>query len=435
MKSIKERLRDKRDGKAWSEKEIVDFVSGVVDGRVSSAQAAAFLMAACTRGLTPEEVTHLTLAMAASGERIPKGLHTRPVVDKHSTGGVGDKVSLLLAPLAASCGLAVPMISGRGLGHTGGTVDKLESVPGMVMTLPVHRLHDLLKNHHLFMAAQSPQLAPADRILYALRDVTGTVENVGLITTSILSKKLAEGLDGLVMDVKVGDAAFMPDLAEAEDLAMMLLQVSRIAGLPLHILFTRMDRPLGRAMGNWVEVVEAETALADRTTASANLVEVTTELVAHMLLIGGLTTDVEQARNTVHEVWDSGAAHAEFHQMLRRQGGDYERGRAEHTSVPHRTVYAAESGWVNTIDAKQLALAVVEAGGGRKIETDVIDPHVGIVLNLGVGDPIQPEAPVAVITASTPAQLDVLEHAVQQALQTTTAPIESEPSMIIQCWT
>lgn len=432
MKSIKELLRTKRDGHSLSAEEIEYFVTQTVTHEASAAQVAAFLMASCTRGLTMEETTALTLAMARSGEQLPGVSSARRRIDKHSTGGVGDKVSLLLAPLAVACGLDVPMISGRGLGHTGGTLDKLESVDGLTTDLSMQQMTGLLQAHHLFLAGQTPTIVPADRIMYALRDVTGTVENVGLITASILSKKIAEGLDGLVMDLKVGSAAFLPTLQEAELLAASMREVCTSIGLPVTFVFTRMDRPLGKAVGNWVEMVEAEAALAGLV--QRDLAEVTTELVARMIMLSDVSIGYEEARTTVIDRWKSGQAHIIFHEMLTRQGGNWIRSMERYASLPRLDILAAENGYIDDISARELANILSSAGAGRRREDDLIDPAVGVVMHHPPGTPVQKGQPLATVHASAENALRTLRDELSELIKTTTAPVVREPSMILQVW-
>lgn len=432
MKSIKELLRTKRDGLPLSAEEIEDFVTQTVSHQASPAQVAAFLMASCTRGLTMEETSALTLSMARSGEQLPRAGSARRRIDKHSTGGVGDKVSLLLAPLAVACGLDVPMISGRGLGHTGGTLDKLESVDGLTTDLSMQEMTGLLEAHHLFMAGQTPTLVPADRIMYALRDVTGTVENVGLITASILSKKIAEGLDGLVMDLKVGSAAFLTTLTEAEQLAASMREVCTSIGMPVTFVFTRMDRPLGKAVGNWVEMVEAEAALAGLV--QRDLAEVTTELVARMIMLSDTSIGYEQARTTVIDRWKSGQAHVIFHEMLARQGGNWLRSMERYASLPRVDILASGDGYVDDIAARDLANVVSSAGAGRRREDDRIDPAVGVVIHQPPGSPVQKGQPLATVHASAEKAAITLRDELSGLIKTTTAPVVREPSMILQVW-
>jgi pyrimidine-nucleoside phosphorylase len=399
IQPIKELLRRKRDGGVWSDAEVARFVQGVTTKEVTDAQSAAFLMAACIHGLTVEETASLTTHMANSGARLQRGLTSRPAIDKHSTGGVGDKVSLLLSPLAISCGLAVPMISGRGLGHTGGTVDKLESIFGMNMELPMHRCSELLRKNFGFMSAATEEIAPADRRLYALRDATGTVENVGLITASILSKKLAEGLDGLVMDVKVGRGAFMKTFDDARKLGTSIASVAAAAGLPCTIVYTDMNAPLGRSIGNWNEVVEAEQALASYDEADARLRSITEQLVAEMLLLAKVTSTDEEALHAVRAAWRSGIAHETFHRMLREQGGNWRESvrRAQHHCISH-PVSSVETGRLD-VDAMNLAMAVLMEGGGRLRNGDRIDPYVGIDLLRQPGDDVTAGDVVCIVHA------------------------------------
>lgn len=431
MKSpVKEMLRAKRDGNVWSTEEVEHFVHGIVHGHVSLAQCGAFLMAACTRGLTPEEVAALTLAMAKNGAHIPRHVSSRPTIDKHSTGGVGDKVSLLLTPLAVACGLAVPMISGRGLGHTGGTVDKLESVPGYRTILPMQELIELLRTQHFFMAGQSADLAPADRTLYHVRDVTGTVENIGLLTSSILSKKFAEGLDGLVMDMKVGGAAFMPTLEGARALAHSMQEVCKIAGLPCTFVFTHMDGVLGRTVGNYLEIEEAALALQG-TDVAPDLEEVTVELVARMIQLAR-NGDVEEHRREVRTVWASGKGYEVFEQMIRAQGGIWPI--AESIAVFKREVVATTSGTLAALDGRAIAVACLHAGAGRLKESDTIDYQAGVTLLRREGDVVHEGDVVATVQASQDDRCIELHRALQQLLLTTTASETQRPSMIIDVW-
>jgi len=427
---VKELLRAKRDGHEWTSSEIEAFVEGVVYGGVSHAQCGAFLMAACTCGLTPEETAALTMAMARSGVHIPRGSSIRPMIDKHSTGGVGDKVSLLLTPLAVASGLAVPMISGRGLGHTGGTVDKLESVPGYRTIMPMAELIELLRSQHFFMAGQSEDLAPADRILYHLRDVTGTVENVGLITSSILSKKFAEGLDGLVMDMKVGDAAFMPTIESAQELARSMQRVCSIANLPCTFVFTRMNGVLGWTVGNFLEMEEAASAL-QCINVHPELEEVTVELVAQMLRLAQAGS-MDEHRSTVRSVWRSGSGFDVFQRMIQTQGGEWPV--SVLPSVVKHEILAQADGFLAPIDGRSLAIACMHAGAGRLRETDVIDHMAGLVLHVREGDPVRRGEVLAIVQATDVEKSQQLQRSVAPLLQTTTAPAKQRPSMIIDVW-
>lgn len=452
MRMMKELLRHKREGHTWTRAEIDAFVHGVVHSTVSEAQAAAFLMAVCINGMDSHETAALTMAMATNGEEIPRRLTQRPAIDKHSTGGVGDKVSILLAPIAVACGLTVPMISGRGLGHTGGTLDKLESVRGFRTQLDMPELTSLLTSNYLFMAGQTQNLAPADRILYALRDVTGTVENITLLTASILSKKLAEGLDGLVMDMKVGNGAFMPTIEGAQQLAESIRTVCLEVELPVSFVFTRMDQPLGHSIGNWLEMVEAEATLREsvpkegslrdgvsgegslRDGASSELIEVTVALASQMLLLAGVVNDVDEAVARVNEVWNSGEAHAAFHAMIRAQGGDWQASVDYYGPFQPLTVIAEADGFVAALHAREVGLAALHAGAGRMRESDVIDHVAGIVLRKRVGDSVERGDVLAEVYAKDNVRRDVLAKQVLSLYEMTTAPHTGEPSVIIDVW-
>ncbi len=319
-RSTPEILGDKRDGKALPPAEIADLVRGFVEGRVADYQMAAFAMAVFFRGMTREETVALTLAMRDSG--IVVNLDDVPgrKVDKHSTGGVGDKVSLALAPMVAACGVPVPMVSGRGLGHTGGTLDKLEAIPGFSVNLPLARFRELVRDVGTCMIGQTAEIAPADKRLYALRDVTATVESIPLIVASILSKKLAEGIDGLVLDVKFGSGAFMREPDDARRLATALVEVTKGAGKDCVAWLTRMDRPLGRAVGNALETVEAFELLHGR--GPDDLREVTLALGATMLTLGGVARDDAHGRTLLEEAIASGRAAEVARRMVAAQGGD-----------------------------------------------------------------------------------------------------------------
>ena len=432
MKSVKELLRQKRDGHEFSPDEIRQFIDGVVASNVSSAQVGAFCMAACTRGLSVEETSALTMAMASSGvmlSRVPTG---RKRLDKHSTGGVGDKVSLLLAPLAAACGLDVPMISGRGLGHTGGTLDKLESVIGFSTQITLQEMDACLLNTGVFMAGQTHDLAPADKVLYAIRDVTGTVENVGLITASILSKKFAESLDGLVLDMKVGSAAFMQTLDQAKELAASMKRVCEAVGIPVRCVFTRMDEPLGYAVGNWLEIAEAEHALA--TSAEHALAEVTIELTSHMVHVAGLRETLQESRQLVVRQWKHGVAHQLFHHMIAQQGGRWHESVEVYAQREPAVISAQESGWVQAIDGRAVAEAVLRAGGGRMREDDHVDPSAGVVFHCERGSEVRTGDALARVYARDVRERDRLAAEIDNILQTTTAPVERKPSMILEVW-
>jgi pyrimidine-nucleoside phosphorylase len=397
-------IAKKRDGGELSAAEIADLVGGVVDGSLGDAQLGAFLMAVCCNGMTPAETAALTLAMRDSGRVLQHAHVQRPKVDKHSTGGVGDKVSLLLAPLVAAAGLAVPMVSGRGLGHTGGTIDKLAALPGYRTDLTVERFQHVLEQCGYAMAAPSAQLAPADRRMYATRDVSGTVESIPLITSSILAKKLAEGIDGLVMDVKCGRAAFMAQEHDAVALMESLVAVGRAAGIRMAALLTDMDHPLGGAIGNALEVAEVLQALDG--TCPDDLREVTLALGVEMLLLGGITADADTARATLVRLWHDGVVRQVFRHNLELQGGDPRvledanlLGRAP-VVVP---VEAQRPGFVTDVDPLALGHLVVDLGGGRRQPGDAIDPVVGLVTKKALGDAVHTGDVLAFVHARTAA--------------------------------
>lgn len=423
-----ELLRAKRDGRELTETEVEFLVQGVVRGTVSEPQAAAFLMAACIRGLSARETAALTLAMARSGTTFRFSGISKPIVDKHSTGGVGDKISLLLVPLAACCGLAVPMISGRGLGHTGGTVDKLESIVGLQLDFTEEEFAALLQRNGAFMAKQTESIAPADRILYHLRDVTGTVESIGLITASILSKKFAEGLDALVMDIKVGRGAFMATREQAEALACSMKDVAREVGLPLRVVFTAMEQPLGCAVGNWVEVQETLDALSGA--APEDIRTVTEELVTAMLLATGVAVAYDDAMQRVRAAWNSGEALQKFEQIIEAQGGDIAQSQHRYANVPRMALRASRDGFITTLHARHIGLAGITLGAGRVQSSDAIDYAAGIVFHKKVGDEVRKGEEIGFLQGERTAVFETVQHAVQQALTIGEQPPEPEPLIL-----
>jgi pyrimidine-nucleoside phosphorylase len=379
-------ITKKRDGGELSDAELRWLVAGYVRGDVPDYQMSAFAMAVVLRGMSVRETATLTLAMRDSGKRARIDKRGGPRVDKHSTGGVGDKVSICLAPLAAACGLQVPMISGRGLGHTGGTLDKLEAIPGFRVDLPLPRFQDLVREHGFALIGQTADLAPADRKLYALRDVTGTVESIPLITASILSKKLCEDLDALVLDIKVGRGAFMKTRAQARELAQSMVRVAEAAGTPVHALLTRMDAPLGRTIGNALETAEAFEVLHGG--GPEDLRECTIELLVEMLRAAGERNE-KQARKRIHAALASGAAVKRMERLVAAQGGD-PRVVREPDRLPvapvKLSVHAKKTGFVRGLDALQLAHVALRLGAGRLRSEDTIDPRVGLVLRRSVGE-------------------------------------------------
>ena len=388
-------IRKKRDGAALDRAEVDHFVAGATDGSWPDYQISALLMAIVLRGMGDEETAWLTEAMARSGARFDlQGLPGRKV-DKHSTGGVGDKTSLVLAPLAAACGVVVPMMSGRGLGHTGGTLDKLESIGGFRVDMPAREIVDALSEVGCVIVGQTRDIAPADRRLYRLRDVTATVESIPLITASIMSKKLAEGIDGLVLDVKVGCGAFMKTESDARQLAQAMVRAGRLAGVATEALLTRMDAPLGRAVGNALEVVESVETL--RGQGPRDLTELSVILAARMVLMAGRAETPEDAERQVRGALSSGAGLDRFRRMVARQGGD-----PAVADDPTRLALAAgreyarapRAGYLTGLDAMLIGRAAAALGAGRATAEDRVDHGVGIRVLASLGALVRAGEPV-----------------------------------------
>ncbi|HEY1271841.1 MAG TPA: thymidine phosphorylase [Terriglobales bacterium] len=380
-------IRRKRDGIELSAEEIGAFVRGYTNGDIPDYQASAWLMAGVLRGFTRAETAALTDAMLRSGEVLDLSDLPAPKVDKHSTGGVGDKTSLVLAPVVAAGGLLVPMISGRGLGHTGGTLDKLESIPGFNVNLPVAKFRDILGRCGCCMIGQTAEIAPADKKIYALRDVTSTVESPYLICASIMSKKLAEGMDALVLDVKTGSGAFMKEEEDAAFLAELMVETGERMGKKMVALVTDMDQPLGAYVGNSLEVMEVLEVL--RGQGPEDLSSLCLELAGWMFHLGGAAGSVEQGRVLAGKMISSGDAMEKFRQMIELQGGDA-KVIDDHKRLPHashtREVVSLRAGFVAAIQCENIGTASVVLGGGRAKKEDAVDPAVGLVLHKRVGD-------------------------------------------------
>jgi pyrimidine-nucleoside phosphorylase/thymidine phosphorylase len=393
-------IHAKRDGHAIPAAEIAALVDGFTRGEIPEYQMSAFCMAVFFRGMDGREVTALTEAMLRSGDVLDLSDVPGPKVDKHSTGGVGDKVSLALAPLAAACGVKVPMISGRGLGHTGGTLDKLEAIPGFRTDLTTDRFRALVREVGACLVGQTARLAPADKRLYALRDVTATVESIPLIAASIMSKKLAEGIDGLVLDVTVGSGAFMKSLADARALAATLAGIGRGMGKRVTALLTDMSQPLGRAVGNALEVVETIDLL--RGGGPPDLREVTVALTAEMLLLGGVAPDAAAARVAVEAAIADGRGLAKLEEIVRAQGGDA-RAIADPERLPQVPrarrwdLAAPAAGVLEAVDAEAIGLAAVALGAGRSRVEDTVDPAVGLVVHRRIGDRVERGEPLCTV--------------------------------------
>ena len=391
-------IRKKRDGIELSRPEIEYLVRAYTNGDIPDYQVSAWLMAVILRGLTRAETSVLTDAMLRSGEVLDLSEFPAKKVDKHSTGGVGDKTSLVLAPLVAVGGVMVPMISGRGLGHTGGTLDKLEAIPGFNVNLSVPKFRSVLDACGCAMIGQTAEIAPADRKLYALRDVTATVESPYLICASIMSKKLAEGVDGLVLDVKTGTGAFMKEEKDAVFLAELMVETGERMGKSMVALITNMDQPLGLNVGNALEVVECVEVL--RGQGPADLRELCLELAAWMFHLGGRAPTVEQGRVDAATILDSGKALERFRQMVELQGGDVST-IDDPTRLPHtqqtQVVKSSKSGYITAMNCEAVGTACVVLGGGREKKEDPVDPAVGIVLHHKVGDEVAAGEPLCTI--------------------------------------
>ncbi len=427
MSLPQEIIRAKRDGLALSEAEIAEFIAGLTSGDVSEGQAAAFAMAVFFRGMTLDERVALTRAMTRSGATLDwSGAKlSGPIVDKHSTGGVGDNVSLMLAPMLAACGAFVPMISGRGLGHTGGTLDKLDSIPGYVSQPDLALFSRVVTEAACAIIGQTADLAPADRRLYAIRDVTATVESVALITASILSKKLAAGLQGLVMDVKTGSGAFMPTLDASRELATSIATVASGAGLPTVSLITDMNEPLARAAGNAVEIRNAVDYLTGAKR-DPRLHRVTLALGAELLALARLATGVEAGRVALQHALDSGAAAERFERMVSGLGGPKDFLKHAHAVLPRASVLVdampERRGFVAAIDVRSVGLAVVELGGGRARAFDTIDPSVGLTGLTPIGAEVGPDAPLAQVHARNADQAEAAARRLRAAYSLSDAP-------------
>ncbi|MEJ7138751.1 thymidine phosphorylase [Amphibiibacter pelophylacis] len=428
-------IRIKRDGGALDPAMIQRFVDGLVDGSWSEGQVAALAMAIFFRGMDRAERVALTLAMRDSGERMDWCGQDLPgsVLDKHSSGGVGDKVSLMLAPLVAACGGVVPMISGRGLGHTGGTLDKFDSIPGYQTAPDLATLRRAVREAGCAIVGQTADLVPADRRLYGIRDVTATVEPVALITASILSKKLAAGLQSLVMDVKVGNGAFAPRLDVARELATSLVQVARGAGLPTHAWLTDMNQVLGTSAGNAVEVREA-IAFLTTPRRDARLLDVTLALGAELLQLGGLCATPDAARERLLHALDSGAAAERFARMVAALGGPADLlERPDHyvAEAPVvQPVLAPRSGFIAGMATRDIGVAVITLGGGRHRASDPVDGRVGFSQFVQVGQAVQAGEPLAVVHAADAASFERARADLLAALQWSDAPVASSPVLL-----
>lgn len=424
-------IRKKRDGHRLERAEIFEFVDGYTRGSIPDYQASAMLMAIFFRGLDPQETADLTEAMLRSGSVMAFPELDAAKVDKHSTGGVGDKTSLIIAPVAAAGGLVVPMISGRGLGHTGGTLDKLESIPGFRTRLTLDEFRQALRRTGAGLIGQTDDLAPADRKLYALRDVTATVESIPLISASIMSKKLAEGIDALVLDVKAGSGAFMKTPESARDLATRMVEIGRASGKRVEALISDMSQPLGRAVGNTLEVVECIETLKGR--GPEDLVEISRELTALMFVLGRADASLESARSRFDELISSGAGLRKFAEIIAGQSGDpsvvedYSR---LPRAAQERSLVAWEDGWVSALEAQAIGFASMRLGAGRERLDSVIDPAVGLVFEKKVGDAVVIGERVCTVYANDRLRMTEALAMLRAAIAISPAPVAS-PKLIL----
>ena len=418
----------KRDGKALSRQEIVFFIEGFTRGEIPDYQAAAWAMAIVWRGMTQEETLYLTQAMAESGDQLDLSAIAPNTVDKHSTGGVGDKTTLVVEPLVAACGVPVGKMSGRGLGFSGGTLDKMESIPGFHVDLSREAFVEQLLRTGVVLAGQSADLAPADGKLYALRDVTGTVPSIPLIASSVMSKKLAAGASSIVLDVKVGRGAFMPTVAEAARLARLMVEIGKRAGRRVVAVISDMNQPLGNAVGNALEVKEALDTL--RGGGPGDFREHCLVIGAHMLVLGRRAATLREARRQLIAALESGAGLAKFRELVAAQGGDV-RAIDEPSRLPRAplvsVVVSPATGYVRQVDALEVGLTAVELGAGRALKTDLIDPGVGVVVHHKVGDRVHKGDPLFTVHAADPAKRDLAIERLLRAHSLTSRPVDPLP--------
>ena len=426
-------IRKKRDGHPLSDSEIQYYIEGIANGSVSESHIAAFCMAVIFKGMSVEETFSLTDQMVKSGDKLNWKDLDGPVVDKHSTGGVGDKVSLMLAPIVASCGIYNPMISGRGLGHTGGTLDKLESIPGYNTTPDNSLFHSVVENVGCAIIGQTANLAPADKMIYGVRDVTATVESVPLITASILSKKVAAGLDGLVMDIKTGNGAFAENLDFARNVGNSIIQVAKQFGMKTSAMITDMNQPLGDTIGNALEIKE----LIDYLTGvrqESRLHEVVLALAAEMLVVAGLVDSTDEGIQKAKDVLDNGHAAETFEKMVSELGGlnDILKNSDSHfkSASVVKPIPASQSGYVSEIDTRAVGLAVVELGGGRKKASDSIDHSVGFTHVLGLGEKVEAGQALGYVHAQNEDQANLSIQMVNDAYSISDSSFLQTPTII-----
>ncbi len=434
--NIVELIRKKREGNSLTEEEFQFLIKNYVDGKVPDYQISAFLMACYFRGMSKEETLTFTRLMLHSGEVLNLSEIPGIKVDKHSTGGVGDKVSLILAPIVAACGVPVPMISGRGLGHTGGTLDKLESIPGFRTNLTIPEYKKVIREAGLVMIGQTNEIAPADKKMYALRDVTATVECIPLIAGSIMSKKLAEGIDALVLDIKTGRGAFMQSYEQSLELAKTLVEIGNGFGKETVGFVTDMNQPLGATIGNWLEVVESVECLRGtigKNDLSSDLMEVTYTLSGAMVFLGKKANSIEEGIEKCYEAIEDGSAYNKFLELVRAQGGDIEAiENLERYPLPKfaMEIKSIDNGFINAIDSLELGLTNIILGAGRQKLDDVIDMKAGIILKKKVGDKIEIGDLLAVFYTDRENVIGSARERISNAFKITHNKPESKPLIL-----
>ncbi len=418
----------KRDGEILSGEEIRFFIDGFTRGDIPDYQASAWAMAVLLKGMTTQETTDLTLAMADSGERLDLSSVVPIAVDKHSTGGVGDKTSISVGPIVAACGLPVGKMSGRGLGFSGGTLDKLEAIPGYRVNLNTSEFLAQLRKIGIVLTGQSLDLAPADGKLYSLRDVTGTVQSIPLIASSVMSKKIAAGAQAIVLDVKVGRGAFMRTLEDARELAELMVSIGQLSGRKVIAVLSNMDQPLGTAVGNALELAEAVNALNGK--APADYMEHCLKLAAHMLVLGGKAFDLAEGERKAAEVIQNGQAFQKLRELVIAQGGDvsFVEDLSKLPVAEFKDVVTADQfGWVKSIDAREVGESAVVLGAGRAKKTDKIDPAVGILVKVKVGDRVASGQELFEVHANDPDKLREIKTRLLKAVEISEGPVEKLP--------
>ncbi len=429
--NVYELIKKKRDGYTLTPEEIEFLVSGYVTGTIPDYQFSAFLMSVYFAGMNTNEILALTKALLKSGTSLDLSSVPGPKIDKHSTGGVGDKVSIILAPLVAACGVVVPMISGHSLGHTGGTLDKLESIPGFRTNLSSSEFIRNLSRIGVAVAGQSSEIVPADKKIYSLRDVTATVDSIPLIAASIMSKKLAEGIQGLVLDVKTGSGAFMRERAHARRLAQTMIAIGKKMGTNVTVLITGMDQPLGRAVGNSLEIVEAIHAL--RGNGPRDLIELTYALGVEMLVMAGMAKEFKEGMRRLTRSIADGSALDKFRLMVKFQGGD-ERIIDDMSLLPTArfvdSVRANQSGWISKIDTTKIGLLLIELGGGRKKIGDTIDPAVGFIFEKKLCQRVKRGEVIVKIFANDQLRVQPLTAELAKAITVSSSPQKTQPLIV-----